>query len=439
MQEAVEGFQDNLYNPMYQNRSMGNPRSELETLRTRIKNGERDIDDTVDQDLLLTFSDRLDLLREEYSDHRHLKLLRHCTRIAEHVGGLHEATEDRDAAEDIIRWINRTYDNQETNRDYRVALRVFGRRVTDDDEIPDSLAWISSKTPRNYDPSPDPAEILDLQEDIKPMIEAAQNPRDAALVGIQFEAGLRGGELYDLTVGDVSDGEYGMRLRVDGKTGERTVDLAADFSIPRLQRWLSEHPAPNDPEAPLWSKLNTPERYSYQRFLQCFKECAERAEVTKPITPTNFRKSNATWLAKHRDANAALIEDRQGRERGSKAVARYIAQFGEDTEAQYARLQGKEVETSEPDDLAPIECARCGRDTPRDEPFCMWCNQALDHGVVQELKAEQDQQRRALLAIAKDNPELLDKLEEMEPLIEAFGGDPEILDTARRFANITNG
>lgn len=420
-------------------------RKEVDTLRQRIQNGQRGGENKSDRDLLIAFSDRLDLLREEYSDSRHIKLLRHCTRMAEHGGSLHDALHDKESAEEIVRWIHREYKNEETNRDYRVALRVFGRRVADEvdvetnsDDIPKSLGFVSSKTSRSYDPTPDPAEMLYLKEDVRPMIESAQNPRDAALMSVQFETGLRGGELYDLTVGDVSDSKHGYRLRVDGKTGERSVSLVADFSVPRLQRWLAEHPNRNDPDAPLWSKLNKPERYSYQRFLQCFEECAERAGVNKPTTPTNFRKSNATWLAKNRDANAALIEDRQGRVRGSEAVARYIAQFGDDTEAQYARLQGKDVEADEPDELAPVKCPRCSRETPREESFCMWCDQALEHGAVDDLEQKEKEHRQELLTFAKDNPELLENLEAIEPLIEAVGGDPDVLDTARRFAEATD-
>lgn len=414
---------------------MTDPRREIETLKERIENGERDIESERDRERLLEFSERLDLLREEYSDHRHLKLLRHLTRIAENVGGLNDSLSDRDATEDIVRWIHSTYDNEETNRDYRVALRVFGKRVSpnEDGDPPGSIDWVSSKTSRNYDPAPDPADMLELEDDVKPMIENARNPRDKALIGVQYEAGLRGGELYDLTVGDVSDSDHGMVLRVDGKTGQRSVHLTADFSIPHLQRWLSEHPAGEDPEAPLWSKLTKAEQYSYQRFLQCFEEAAERVEVTKPVTPTNFRKSNAYWLAKKRDANAALIEDRQGRARGSKAVARYIARFGEDTEAQYARLQGKEVETSEPEDRTPVECPRCTRETPRDEPKCMWCGQALDYEAVEDIRAEQREVRNAALRLAKEDPELLDDIQAATDLQTLFEENPDLFEDAQEF------
>ncbi len=74
-------------------------------------------------------------MREKYGWHRHLKLLRHCTRMAEHPGGLADALEQKEAAENIVRWIHSEYDNEETNRDYRVVLRIFSKRVTDGDEV----------------------------------------------------------------------------------------------------------------------------------------------------------------------------------------------------------------------------------------------------------------------------------------------------------------
>jgi integrase len=357
--------------------------NQLDILTTKIKNGERGGDDT-DRDLLLTFSNRLALLREEYSDHRHLKLLRHCTRIAEHAGSLADALDERDAAEDLVRWIHSEYDSEETNRDYRVALRMFGKRTTDGDDIPDSLSWISTKTSRSYNPSPDPAAMLRWEDDIKSMLDGCRNARDEAAIALQFDAGLRGGELYDLTLGDITESDHTVRVRVDGKTGQRSVDLIP--SIPHVNKWLAIHPGRGDDDAPLWTKLNSPDQLSYQSYLDMFKVPAERAGVDKTVTPTAFRKSNASWLAR-RGANAALIEDRQGRTRGSQAVARYVARFGDDAEVQYAKMHGLEVETEEDEDLAPLECPRCQRETPRDEPACVWCGLALDHETAEKAQA----------------------------------------------------
>ena len=145
---------------------MTDPATQIENMRERIETSDEISD--ADRELLIEFSDELYLLQTKYSDHRHLKLLSHCTNMAETVGGLAEALEDRDAAEEIVRWINRTYDNVETNRDFRVALRVFGRRVTDgdDDDPPESIDWIPSGTPRNYDPAPNPGDMLHWEEDV---------------------------------------------------------------------------------------------------------------------------------------------------------------------------------------------------------------------------------------------------------------------------------
>ena len=131
---------------------MTTPRKQIQTLRTRVQ--ESDDITNADRRLLLAFSDELDLLNSEYSEHRHNKLLRHTTRIAENVGGLANTLEDREATKEIVRWINRQYTNEYTNHDYRTALRVFAKRVTGGDEPPDSVAWVPSGTSNSHNPVP---------------------------------------------------------------------------------------------------------------------------------------------------------------------------------------------------------------------------------------------------------------------------------------------
>jgi hypothetical protein len=223
------------------------------------------------------------------------------------------------------------------------------------------------------------------------MLEACQNPRDKALIAVQFEAGARGGELYDLRRGDVFESEHSVGLHVDGKRGERTVHLIQ--SVPYLQRWLDEetHPAGDDSTAYLWSKLDSPGRPSYNNFLQAFKSAAERAGVSKTVTPTNFRRSNTRWLVLQ-GFPQSRIEDRQGRKRGSDHTARYMARFGEESnENAYARLHGLDVEP-EPDkqSTGPLDCPRCHRDTPAHKSHCMWCNFALSHEAAAARDATQE-------------------------------------------------
>jgi hypothetical protein len=188
------------------------PDRQLDRLREQIETGERDVSQA-DTELLLAFDGRMGLLPSESGKQRREKLLRHCTIMAEADGNdLAAALEDRSEAERIVRWIHAEHDPEETpetNKDYRIALRMFGKRVaedgvdvpTDDDGVPESLSWVPTTTSRNYDPKPDPAEMLDWEEDAEPMIDATMNARDAALIAVAFDSGARSGELLDLRVG----------------------------------------------------------------------------------------------------------------------------------------------------------------------------------------------------------------------------------------------
>jgi hypothetical protein len=61
----------------------------------------------------------------------------------------------------------------------------------------------------------------------------------------------------------------------------------------------------------------------------------------------------------------------------------------------------------------------------------------MDPEAVNELEKEESEQRRELLRIAKENPELLDTVERLEPLIESLGGDAQVINTARQFVEAT--
>lgn len=393
------------------------PRQEVDTLRRRLQsNGEdaRYVQFDADRRHLLKFSDNVRLVPSEIGEHRHLKLLRHCTRMAalatppsvedfedndeieaagvqdeadidellEEHGLLGAVLEYRAVAEAIVRWINTEYDNEHTNQDYRTALRSFGRYRLKKDEPPETLAWIPTGTSNDFDPAPSERDLLTWDE-LQELIDAARNPRDEALFAVQFESGLRAGELYDLRIGDVFDSEHSVGIHGDGKQGERPVHLIA--SVPYLQRWLDEHPAGDDDQAFLWSKLSSTDRPSYPTFLNYFKYAAERAGISKDVTPTNFRKSNTRWLV-IQGFSTARIEDRQGRKRGSEHTARYMARFGEESnENAYARLHGIDVEAEEPEETGPVECPRCHRDTPREKDFCMWCHNALSHEATEKI------------------------------------------------------
>lgn len=387
-----------------------------------------------DRDALIAFSKELSLRQSEYSDHRHLKLLSHVRQMALNAGPVTDALKSKDDAKELVGWIHNKYDSEETNRDYRVALRRFGAILADttgfipddvgisDKGIPRTLAWISSTTSSTYDPAPNPGEMLKWEGDVKPMLEAAKNERDAAAIALQFDAGLRGGEFVSLSVGDISDHKHGLQVTVQGKQGQRSVALIP--SVPYVKRWLASHPAGDDPDAPLWTHLNEPREISRNYKARMFSDSAERAGVQKPVTPTNFRKSSASWAAS-RGMNQAHIEDRYGWVRGSRVASRYVSIFKEDSDREYAKLHGLDVEEDEPEDRSPLTCPNCGQDTPRDKDMCVWCGQALEPDTARVID---DMRDKLLDAMAEtDDP---DQRQFYRKALDDMGDDPEKLAAA---------
>lgn len=331
-----------------------------------------------DKQALFDFDAELALRGSEYGEHRHEHLLRRVVRMAEEVGGLAAALEDREPTQRLVSWIHRNYSNEETNRDYRGALRVFADLSTKGKELPNSVAWVSGSTSKDYNPIPDPADMLHWEDHIEPMIEACDYARDRAMIAVAWDAGCRSGEFRNLTIGDVSKHDHGLRITVDGKTGQRAVTLIP--SVPYLERWLEGHPG-GDPDNPLWSHLNKPAELSYQAYRKTLERAAERAGVDRPVTLTNFRKSSASYLAPR--VSQATLEAHHGWQHGSRAAARYIAVFDEDSDRELAAAHGIEVSVDDDSGTGAQPCPVCDTLNEPDRQRCRQCRQVLDRELAE--------------------------------------------------------
>jgi len=212
----------------------------IDTLRKRIRKSEQISD--ADKDALISFSKEMEFLDTRYSDGRHIKLLQHCTVMAGDSQKydpnelpeveLVDTFDDEKAVKEVGRWIARNFESEETKRDNRVAIRMFGEHVTSGDDIPEPIKLLSAGTPRSYHPMPDPAKMLWWEDHILPMVDEAQHLRDQAAITVAWDSGARSGEFCGLRVGDVSDHKHGKKISVDGKRGER-----APLLIPASHIW----------------------------------------------------------------------------------------------------------------------------------------------------------------------------------------------------------
>jgi hypothetical protein len=384
-----------------------NPANAIETMIERLEDGTYDVSDD-DREVLLELDKTIRLLGpSKFSTHRHEFLLRRGVVIAKRVGGLADAVETREGAEEVVQWINTEQTGSpETNKDYRVALRNIGKLVTDGDDIPDTLSWIPAGYPENYDPAPDPVEMLHWEEDVQPMIEACYNSRDRALIALAWDLGPRPGELFDLQVGAITDHDYGLQVTLDGKRGRRSPILVP--SAHYVTRWLDEHPGGSDDY--LWCSLSSPDRLSKNYIRDILKNAADRAGVTKPVTPSNFRKSSASYLA-NQGVSQAHLEDHHGWTRGSDQAARYIAVFDDANQREIAKAHGLDIQEDEPDPTGPVSCPRCEQRTPREKDACVWCGQVLSKKAAEKTEA---QRQTALEDLTEADAELAQALSTIE-------------------------
>ena len=82
------------------------------------------------------------------------------------------------------------------------------------------------------------------KEEILKLIEAANHPRDKAMIALLYEGGFRIGELASIKFKDIEFNKFGGKVRVRGKTGERLVPFV--FSESYLKNWMQMHPRRNE-------------------------------------------------------------------------------------------------------------------------------------------------------------------------------------------------
>ncbi|MEM4521043.1 MAG: tyrosine-type recombinase/integrase, partial [Candidatus Bathyarchaeia archaeon] len=187
----------------------------------------------------------------------------------------------------VIAWINSQPYKSSTKEDLKILVRKLvqyakcgscGRNTP----VPPEVSWFSIN--RSEKDSKVKPEMLLSLEDVKAMINAAENERDRALISVLFEAALRPSELLTMKVGSVKFRENYCLISVCGKTGVKRIPLVASYRL--LLDWLMKHPKENDPDAPLWISLSNnskSEAMSYYYFRKLVKELAERAGLLKGV------------------------------------------------------------------------------------------------------------------------------------------------------------
>ena len=304
---------------------------------------------------------------------------------------------ERKDLEALMSWLNSSGYTAHTRLDFRGELKRFYKWLrngsTDTDiPFPPEVSWIKENLKRNEMKQPD---ILTADE-AAGMIGAAKRSRDKAFIAVAYEGGFRIGELLTARLSDLAFDELGARLRVRGKTGERTVRLIS--SAPLLSRWLEEAPK-GAPDGPLWPNLATNYQdnmkpMTYQRTVLMLKGAARKAGITKRIYPHLFRHSAATRDAQHLTESELKIK--YGWTGGSEMAGTYVHLSGADLDAKLAAIYGgREIKPPAPV-FVPVKCPRCGFDNSPGQRFCGRCGLPLEAKELAKSSVELEELKQKL-------------------------------------------
>lgn len=310
---------------------------------------------------------------------------------------------------------------------YRVSIKSFFRWLYIDDEdskeYPPIVRWMKIKKLKK-----DYGKHVMTRQDILALMKCTSLPRDRAIIHVLYESGCRAGEFLNMKVGEVVFDQYGVVIRVNGKTGERRVRLVE--SIPDLTLWMNMHPHRDNPNAALWVSVLKPfnliERVTLNAVIS---KIADRAGLPKGISAHSFRHSRATHLAS--DLTEAQMKVCFGWTGDSTMPGRYVHLSGRDVDSTLLRLSGIEVTASEKaaNPIMPRACPRCTHANSPAAKFCEQCSSPLDVKTaiaVEEKTARADEiTAKVLRALTEQAPEILARILKEQGLLT------EIQKTAR--------
>jgi integrase len=317
--------------------------------------------------------------------------------------------------------------SERTLEDIKISLKKFYKTYQNGKYF-DSVSWLK----KNNHPSKEKkTESIITIEELNSLLTACYNERDRSIISLLYDSGCRIGELLTLRVKDVDFDQYGVKLTVHGKTGNRRVRVVGD-SVSLLREYMDRF-ARKDPGFPLYVKIGKNEPLQYQDVDTMLDKVSKRAGITRHIHPHLFRHTRATLLA--RDLKEAPLEATMGWVHGSRMSRTYVHLSDEDIDNAVLKVYGivkkNEKQTI---DYRPKICPRCHTENPTINEYCLKCGLPLDANKLIQMEEKEREVENALLQSpvldqsSKDllrtfDPQFKDKI--LEALIQQILENPE--------------
>ena len=288
--------------------------------------------------------------------------------------------------EDIMIWIHKQDWKDWTKYTYASVFRNFLYWLVDVYKIDVNPRRMKISSPKNS-LMPD---YLITKEEFNKLINGAMDPQTKLIIGILYESACRIGEIFSLKIQNVEFNQYGAKLHVKGKTGQRVVPIV--WFAGMLREFYESHPLKDNPEAPLFYYKNSKGEIvplKYEVIKERLKRICKRVGINKRIYPHLFRHSRLTELA--RKVPDSVLKRFAGWSMNSRMVKTYIHLSARDVEdTLLSNVYGVKTSKEEEGEKFKV-CPKCGELNPPFAKICHRCKTPLDEKEILETMITKEQ------------------------------------------------
>jgi site-specific recombinase XerD len=256
---------------------------------------------------------------------------------------------------------------------------------------------LSNISPPAYRYDTKTAEMIFTKEEIHAMLKACQNSRDRAIISVLYDGALRVGELGTLRWNQVVFTDVDATVTVRFKT-EKTRLVPLFMAREYLAAWRNDYPG--EPAGDNFVFLTSGggrnrtgrNQLQYAGVSKQIKQIAERAGITKKITPHLFRHSKITHLIQD-GAQESMIKLLGWGHTSTVMMDKCYSHLGpSDVKIEMARLAHVQIEEKPRSKvLEPRQCPRCGTIAGPTHQWCPVCGLELTPEAREKVKVATEQ------------------------------------------------
>lgn len=241
------------------------------------------------------------------------------------------------------------------------------------------------------------AEDLFTKEEIHAMLKACQTSRDRAIISVLYDGAMRIGELGTLRWNQVQFTDVDATVTVKFKT-EKTRLIPLFMARQYLSAWKNDYPG--EPAGENFVFLTSGggrnrtgrNQLQYAGVAKQIKNIAERAKITRKITPHLFRHSKITHLIQD-GCQESMIKLLGWGDTSTIMMDKCYSHVGpSDVRIEMARLAGVQIEGKPKSKvLEPRQCPRCGTIAGPTHQWCPVCALELTEEARQKVLVATEQ------------------------------------------------